>query len=49
MAQILDQQLPQILLFSTINADAYSNRLSGIQSNINGVVTWNIADWTLIK
>jgi peptide/nickel transport system substrate-binding protein len=49
MAQILDDELPQILLFSTINADAYSTRLSGIQSNINSVVTWNIADWTIVN
>lgn len=47
MAQILDAELPQILLFSTINADAYSARLSNVQANINDVVTWNAADWTL--
>ncbi len=49
MAQILDRELPQILLFSTINADAYSTRMSGVQANINDVVTWNVADWTLTK
>jgi peptide/nickel transport system substrate-binding protein len=49
MAKILDRDLPQILLFTTINADAYSTRLAGVQANINSVVTWNIADWTLVK
>jgi peptide/nickel transport system substrate-binding protein len=49
MAQLLEDDLPQILMFSTINADAYSTRLSGIQSNINSIVTWNISDWTIIK
>jgi peptide/nickel transport system substrate-binding protein len=49
MAKILDQDLPQILLFTTINADAYSSRLAGVQANINSVVTWNVADWTLVK
>ncbi len=49
IAKILDNDLPQILLFTTLNADAYSTRLSGVQSNINVVVTWNVADWTLIK
>jgi peptide/nickel transport system substrate-binding protein len=49
MATILEEELPQILMFSTINADAYSTRLNGIQSNVNSVVTWNIADWTIIK
>jgi len=47
MAKILDDELPEILLFSTINADAYSVRLSGIQANVNSVVSWNVADWTL--
>ncbi len=49
MAEMLDKELPQILLFSTINADAHSDRLSGIQSNINNVVSWNVADWKLVK
>jgi peptide/nickel transport system substrate-binding protein len=49
MAMTLDQQLPEILLFSTINADAYSTRVSGIQANVNSVVSWNVADWTLSK
>ena len=49
MAQILDQQLPQILLFTTLNAEAYSTRLNNIQANINSVVSWNVADWTVSK
>jgi peptide/nickel transport system substrate-binding protein len=47
MAEILDEELPQILLFTTINADAYHNQLSGLQSSPNDMVTWNVADWTL--
>ena len=34
-------------MFSTINADAYSTRLEGVQSTINDLVTWNAADWTI--
>ncbi len=49
MAATLDQELPEILLFSTINADAYSTRLGGIQANVNSVVSWNVADWVLSK
>jgi len=49
MAQILDQQLPQILLFTTLNAEAYSTGLANIQANINDVVSWNVADWTVVK
>jgi hypothetical protein len=47
MAQIMEDELPVILLFSTINADAHSSRLHGIQSNINDLVSWNAADWTV--
>ena len=47
MAEILDQEVPQILLFTTINADAFNNRLSGPQTSSNDMVTWNVADWTL--
>ena len=39
-------RLPRL---TTLNADAYSTRLSGVESNINVVVTWNVADWTLTK
>lgn len=49
MAQILEEELPQLLLFTTINADAHSVRLLGVQSSSNDVVTWNVADWTLAK
>ena len=49
MAQVLDQQLPMILLFTTLNAEAYSTRLANIQANINNVVSWNVADWTVVK
>jgi peptide/nickel transport system substrate-binding protein len=47
MAEILYDEVPQILLFTTINADAFNNQLSGLQSSPNDMVTWNVADWTL--
>jgi peptide/nickel transport system substrate-binding protein len=47
MAEILYEEVPQILLFTTINADAFNNQLSGLQSSPNDMVTWNAADWTL--
>ena len=47
IAQKLDSDLPQILLFSTINADASSSRMAGIQANVNSVVSWNAADWKI--
>jgi len=49
MAKILNEDVPVILLFSTLNADAHSTRLEGIQSNINDVVSWNAADWKIVQ
>lgn len=49
MADILATELPIIPLFSVVNADAHSARLQGVQSSINDLVTWNAADWTLVK
>jgi len=49
MAQILEDELPEALLFTAINADAHSARLQGVQSTTNDIVTWNVADWTLSK
>jgi ABC-type transport system substrate-binding protein len=42
MASILEDELPQILLFSTL-----SDRLQGVLPSANDPVTWNIADWTV--
>jgi peptide/nickel transport system substrate-binding protein len=47
MAQLLEDELPVIMLFSTVNADACSARIQGMQSTVNDLVTWNVADWTL--
>lgn len=49
MALILDRELPVIPLFSTINAEAHSSRLQGVQSTVNDVITWNAADWVLVR
>jgi peptide/nickel transport system substrate-binding protein len=49
MAKTLDDELPQALLFTVVNADAHSTRLQGVQSTTNDLVTWNAADWTLSK
>ena len=49
MAEILDQELPQILLFSAVDVSAYSARLEEVQSTINDVITWNVADWKVVE
>lgn len=47
MAQILDDEVPQILLFTTLEVHGVSNRLQNVQPSVNDPVTWNVADWTL--
>lgn len=47
IATILDDELPTLLLFTTVDANAHSTRLQGVVSNSNEIVTWNAADWTL--
>jgi ABC-type transport system substrate-binding protein len=49
MAAILDEEVPQILLFTTINGDGFSNKLTNLQANSNDMVTWNVAEWAYIK
>jgi peptide/nickel transport system substrate-binding protein len=47
LATILNRDLPELLLFTTVDANAHSVRIQGVQSNANEIVTWNVADWTL--
>ncbi len=49
MAELLEEELPSILLFSTIEASSHSTRLDGVQATVNDIVTWNVADWKIIK
>jgi ABC-type transport system substrate-binding protein len=49
IADILDQDVPEILLWSQIDADAYSTRVEGVQATINDVMTWNVADWKVVE
>ncbi|MCC7119833.1 MAG: peptide ABC transporter substrate-binding protein [Anaerolineales bacterium] len=47
MATLLDEELPQALLFTAVNASVHSARLQGVKSSTNDIITWNAADWTL--
>jgi len=47
MAAILEEELPQILLWSALEAHGVSDRLQGVMPSANDPVTWNVADWTL--
>jgi len=47
IADTINKEVPIIHLFTVPNADAYSARLEGVQSSVNDLVTWNIADWKI--
>jgi len=47
IATILDEDLPELILFTTVDANAHSSRLQGVLSNANEIVTWNVEDWTV--
>ena len=47
MADILEEELPQILLWSEVDADGYNMRLEGVQATVNDIMTWNVADWKI--
>jgi len=47
IGDFINEEVPVIHLFTVPNADAYSTRLEGVQSSVNDLVTWNIADWKL--
>jgi peptide/nickel transport system substrate-binding protein len=49
IADILDADVPQILLWTTIEAAAYSARVQGVQASVNDILTWNVADWSVAK
>jgi len=47
IGDFINAELPIIHLFTVPNADAYAARIEGVQSSVNDLVTWNIADWKL--
>jgi len=49
LAEIFEEELPWILLFSTTENAAHSTRLEGVQAQINDIVTWNAADWKIAE
>jgi peptide/nickel transport system substrate-binding protein len=49
LAEILEEELPLILLFSTTENASHSVRLQGVQPQINDIVTWNVADWKIVE
>ncbi len=49
MAAIMDEELPSIPLHGVPEITVYNNRIEGIQSTINAMANWNIADWKIVK
>jgi peptide/nickel transport system substrate-binding protein len=49
LAAVLDEDLPQILLFSTFEGSGVSTRLQNVQASANDVITWNVADWEIVE
>jgi len=47
IADFINEEVPEIHLFTVPNAEAYSSRIEGVQSSVNDLVTWNIADWKI--
>jgi peptide/nickel transport system substrate-binding protein len=49
LATLLDEEVPQILLFTAFDAGAHSTRLQGAQATVNDTHTWNVADWQVVE
>lgn len=49
MANILEEELPQILLWSTFEGHGVASRINGAQPSVNDTLTWNVADWTITE
>jgi len=47
LAVILEDELPEILLWSAMEGHGVSTRLNGPQPSVNDPLTWNVADWTV--
>jgi len=49
LAEIFDEELPWILLFSTSENAAHSLRLQGVRPSVNDIITWNVAEWRIVE
>jgi peptide/nickel transport system substrate-binding protein len=47
MAEILEEELPYVELFSTLEQFGLSERLQGVKPTTFDILTWNVADWTV--
>jgi ABC-type transport system substrate-binding protein len=49
LAEILEEELPQIILWTEVDADGYNTRVEGVQATVNDIMTWNVADWKVVE
>jgi peptide/nickel transport system substrate-binding protein len=49
IAWILEEELPAIELFSTLEMFGLSERLQGVRPTAFDILTWNVADWTVTE
>jgi peptide/nickel transport system substrate-binding protein len=49
MDEIMQAEMPTIPLYDYAELTIYNNRIEGIESTINAMVNWNIADWKIVK
>jgi ABC-type transport system substrate-binding protein len=47
IAWILEEELPAIELFSTLEMFGLSDRMQGVRPTAFDILTWNVADWTV--
>jgi len=49
IALILEDELPSIHLFSTLEQFGLSDRMTGVRPTAYDILTWNVADWTVTE
>jgi ABC-type transport system substrate-binding protein len=47
LAAILEEELPEILLWTAMEGHGVSKRLNNVLPSVNDPATWNVADWTV--
>jgi peptide/nickel transport system substrate-binding protein len=49
IAELLDEELPQIMLWSATDTHTLSLRIQNVQATANDAFTWNAADWEVTE
>jgi len=49
IAQILDDEVPSIPLMDAADITVFNSQISGVESTVNALINWNIADWTIVE